>query len=179
MSAIDEFLAIAERTHEFSPGRGDAHVVRWQEQKGIMLPGDLAYFWARCSRVRISFWDMYEIDQTLDIATEWIEAGIDVDPIDVEPEGPVAQSYFSDAWLPIFCNDNLALCADLQPAPGGSLGQIILARTDSLTRSVAFRSITDLCQRLVDDVSEGRLTIKAVGSARRLMEEGTYLVFQS
>lgn len=56
---------------------------------------------------------------------------------DVIPVGPVHRVWWSDAWLPITdgCNGDYA-CADLDPASGGTYGQIVLMRHDADEREV-------------------------------------------
>jgi cell wall assembly regulator SMI1 len=57
--------------------------------------------------------------------------------IQSEPSGPVRPVWWSNLWIPITDNafgDNY--CVDLDPAPGGSVGQIISVWHDDSHRTV-------------------------------------------
>jgi cell wall assembly regulator SMI1 len=74
-----------------------------------------------------------------------------------DPLGPVRPQWWNPKWIPITVVNGFAWhhCIDLDPAPGGTFGQIIEMGRRDARRIVVADSFTDLLTRLAEDVAAG------------------------
>lgn len=78
------------------------------------------------------------------------------DAADVDPG--VRAAWVHPGWLPLTDDGGgNHVCVDLDPAPGGAVGQVIVVLADHPRRSVLAPSWTDFLEGLVDALEGGRL----------------------
>jgi cell wall assembly regulator SMI1 len=76
-----------------------------------------------------------------------------------DPSGPVqGDEWWRLKWIP-FCGDGGGnhLCVDLDPAPGGTTGQVITMWHDSPERDFIASSLTEFVEIIADDFERGEL----------------------
>jgi cell wall assembly regulator SMI1 len=77
-----------------------------------------------------------------------------------EPVGPIrGDEWWRLAWIP-FCGDGGGnhLCIDMEPADGGTVGQVITMWHDDPRREFIAASLTDFIARIAQDFERGELT---------------------
>lgn len=89
----------------------------------------------------------------------------DDDDEDIETEGPVRARYAHEAWWPftVIYGSSHHHCLDLDPAPGGKVGQVIVVSMKDLRRSVLAPSFTAFVQRLVSVLDGGGVEVGEEG----------------
>lgn len=82
--------------------------------------------------------------------------------VDVRAGDPVRKAYTHAAWIP-FATDGggNSLAIDLDPAPGGERGQIIVIGPDEDTRRVLASGLAPFLAALASMMEVGRLTLEA------------------
>lgn len=91
------------------------------------------------------------------IASEWESwDAADGDGLEIETHGPVRPLWWNPAWIPITLIGGATYhnCVDLDPAPGGTSGQVIEIGKEP-TRIVVAPSLTELITSLAADVRAG------------------------
>lgn len=94
------------------------------------------------------------------IVSEWetwrdtISAG----GLEPQPEGPVKPLWWSPKWVPftVIGGSTWHHCIDLDPAPGGKIGQVIEIADDDGWRRVVAPSLRAFLVRVADDLESGR-----------------------
>lgn len=70
-----------------------------------------------------------------------------------DPEGPIAQYWWNPKWIPItYDGAGNHHCLDLDPAPGGNVGQIIWMWHDNPSRSIEATSFTSWLEAFADEL---------------------------
>ncbi len=97
-------------------------------------------------------------------------------PNDGQSVGPVKPLWWSEGWLPfVGTAGGTMLCLDLDPPPGGALGQVVEYWKDGPERTVRFVSITAWLEHWADRLESDALyydedldeLVEAVGEAAR------------
>jgi len=85
-------------------------------------------------------------------------------------EGPVRAMWRSPAWIPIVSDQagNFHML-DLDPAPGGSPGQVIYYSHDDAHRAVLATSTADYLRKFADKLEAGQFEVRRAPSSRRYM----------
>ena len=143
------------------PPTTEAEIAAFEAEVGRRLPEDLRQFYLLADGQRRDgpatdafsavLPDGYAFMPLEWAASDWrmMKALLDGDPeigrTEPVPQGPVHDRWWHPAWIPIgsLGNGDL-LCVDLDPAPGGDVGQIIEFIHDDLPRPHVARSVTDL-----------------------------------
>ncbi len=87
---------------------------------------------------------------------QYDEGSFDVMP---EPAEGVKDDFWNPKWIPITTIGTTEhYCVDLDPGPGGTMGQIILWNRDG-HRSVVARSFRDWLHAFAQDLEEGEYTV--------------------
>ncbi len=115
-------------------------------QFGQQFPYDYKSFMKQFGSFSVAFWDI-----GLTASSSEYELLKEICPDDNrgEAEGPVKPLFFSNAWWPVGNCDQEFLFLDMDPAPGGSKGQIIHGSMDSGCRHVVADSFAGLLERIV------------------------------
>jgi molybdopterin molybdotransferase len=61
---------------------------------------------------------------------------------DIEPFGPVKAYDWSSCWTPFFLDNDVLYCIDMEPAPGGTPGQVIIVDHEDLSLTRVASSFT-------------------------------------
>jgi cell wall assembly regulator SMI1 len=74
----------------------------------------------------------------------------------VRTVGPVQPVWWSQNWIPLGeCGMGDVVCADMNPAPGGSTAQLILYEHDFEERKVLYPSLLNWLRECADDLENG------------------------
>lgn len=83
-------------------------------------------------------------------------------------KGTVRPVWWSLSWLPVFYNGSGDLqCIDLDPAPGGEVGQIVVYRHDRDLRECIASNLLELLETFAADLESGAYEIKDGQLVRR------------
>jgi cell wall assembly regulator SMI1 len=84
---------------------------------------------------------------------------------DIEVDGPVRPLYVHDAWWPftVIYGSSHHHCIDLDPAPGGDVGQIIVVSMKDDRRTVLAPSFDAFMERLVAILDDSTVAIEEEG----------------
>ncbi|MGL6096438.1 MAG: SMI1/KNR4 family protein [Fimbriiglobus sp.] len=86
------------------------------------------------------------------------------DGTEAKPEGPAKAEWWNRKWLPFTENGGGDhMCIDLDPAPGGTVGQVIDFRHDAGPRRVPAPSLRVYLEQLAADLETGRLRYDETG----------------
>ena len=172
-AAWECYLRAIEKSHPpfrtlFAAGADASAVDRLERDLSLKLPSDLRHLlgkhagslgeqqvlpgWELFSPVRIG--DEWRIWEELR-RTEFVP-----DDITCDPEGPIKpDEWWRLAWIP-FTGDGGGnhLCVDMDPARGGTAGQVITMWHDDATRALIAPSLTDFIEILARDAESGSIT---------------------
>lgn len=98
---------------------------------------------------------------TAEVAEEWDLLRSIADSVRVNAAirtvGPVLATWWSDGWIPIAdCGMGDVICHDMNPAPGGTVGQLILYEHDFAERKVLAPALADWISACADDLESGK-----------------------
>jgi cell wall assembly regulator SMI1 len=75
--------------------------------------------------------------------------------------GPVRPTWWNNRWIPFAYNGSGDLtCVDLDPAEGGTVGQVVVYIHDREERRCIAKGLTDWLEQLVGDLESGKLKLK-------------------
>lgn len=97
----------------------------------------------------------------------WIELldGGDFEGSEATPDGPIKQDWWNRRWVPVTSNGGGDhLCIDLDPAPGGTVGQVIDFSHESGPKSVVASGLRAFLAAYADDLESGRLRFDTDGN---------------
>jgi len=96
-----------------------------------------------------------------------LEAG-DFDGADANAIGPVRADWWNPKWIP-FASDGAGSlqCIDLDPSPGGKVGQVIVYLHDHEDRECVAGSLEDWLNKLVGDLQSGKVQAQGLGGQAR------------
>jgi cell wall assembly regulator SMI1 len=81
---------------------------------------------------------------------------------DVKAVGPVRPVWWNARWIPFgFAANGDLICVDLDPAKGGTVGQIIVFLHDNEVRTCVAKSLTKWLDQLASDLAKGKVVIGA------------------
>jgi molybdopterin biosynthesis enzyme/cell wall assembly regulator SMI1 len=152
-----------------NPPAADEAIRALEHELGVSLPEDfVSSLKIHNGQAKAHAGDFADGDALLDIAgilEQWaawrslVTAG-DFDGITSDPDDEVKDDWFNLKWIPFThngCGDHL--CIDLDPAPGGTVGQVIRVWHDDDRRACLAPSYAAWLQQtiadLVDETSEG------------------------
>lgn len=110
-------------------------------------------------------WQLYSLT---DMMSTWkmLKNLFDSGKFDVEgtPIGPVRAEWWNPKWIPVADNRTGDLhCLDLDPAPGGELGQIITFWHMDEQRERLANNFQEWLQRYAEDLENGKYTVEDGG----------------
>ena len=146
--------------HAFGPGASAEAIAKLEASIGQTLPDAFRRAWGIHDGMGAVF-SMLEFLDTRQIAAEW--RGLrDYDEssrgLVAETDGPVKALWTSPAWIPIVLigGETRHLCLDLDPAPGGAVGQIIHATPKWEERRVVAPGIDAFLALIAAALRDGR-----------------------
>ncbi len=153
-----------------NPGATDAQIAEAEKTIGIAFPEE-----ARIS-FRIhdgcgTYENMYgvlsqrSLYSVLETAQSWlvwknVTADSLFSRIKGEPEGPIRDDWWNPCWLPI--SDDASVneyCLDMDPAPGGFVGQIISIRHHEPDRRIIAYSYGEWLKEYANDLDAGKYVV--------------------
>jgi cell wall assembly regulator SMI1 len=92
----------------------------------------------------------------------------------VRTVGPVRPTWWNRCWIPIGdCGMGDVVCADMDPAQGGAVGQLILYEHDFEERKVLYPSLLNWLRECADDLESGAYVyVDGVGLDRKNQQTG-------
>lgn len=112
---------------------------------------------------KCSLWG-WELHSSKEIAHSWNILTHDFAPEyegkRAEPHGPVRAMWWNPKWIPIAYNlAGSYYCADLDPAPGGQVGQVLIHWHEKPERRVVAPSFRAWVSQFVDDLEAGKYRV--------------------
>jgi cell wall assembly regulator SMI1 len=170
-AAWRRYIAPLAKQHEpfmsyFAPGASAAEIAATERAIGFALPADLAHLLSRCNGSSeaqvLPGWELFSADRIVREWRVWEELRRDEfvpEGLACSPTGPIrGDEWWRLGWIP-FTGDGGGnhLCLDMDPAPGGAVGQIITMWHDDETREVVENTLTDFVEMIADQVEAGEL----------------------
>ena len=149
------------------PGATQQAIVDLERRLGVRLPDDYRAFLALCDGQRIGaafrFYNAEELLCTTKILTHWqhwnglLEAGA-FESYQSEPDAGIRTDWWNAKWIP-FTHDlgGHSSCLDLNPAKGGTVGQVITMWRDSEERELMYGSFTAWLTHVVAGLESGKI----------------------
>jgi len=149
--------------HVFATGASNEAIARLEAVLGQALPPAFRRAWSTHDGMPHSGLAMLQLLDTRKIAGEWrgLREYEGIDPAAIAraaiARGPVRPLWSSPAWIPfvVIGGETRHFCIDLDPAPGGAVGQVIWATPKEEERRVVASDVDaflDLLARAVLDV---------------------------
>jgi cell wall assembly regulator SMI1 len=153
-----------EHCDALAPGASPAALAKLEAAIGRKLPDAFRLAWGIHDGMRDQVFAMLEILGTREIAADW-RLLRDYDGssggLEAEAHGPVKPLWTSPDWIPfvLIGGETRHFCLDLDPAPGGAVGQIIHATPKWQERRVVAPSIDAFLELIAAALREGRCEI--------------------
>ncbi len=158
-----------ELLETMQPGASETQIVALEQHLGVNLPEDYRAFLRLCdgqpNDPKIRFYDG-ELLSTQTVKVQWdiwkelLDDG-DFDDYESQPHQGVKSDWWNPRWIP-FTHDGGGnhLCLDLDPAPAGTVGQVITMWHDSMDRELIFSSFTAWLENVVNGLESGRIVFE-------------------
>jgi len=89
-----------------------------------------------------------------------------------EPDNEIVDDWWSNGWIPIAGDGGGDfICIDMNPANGGTVGQVIYAPHDAPERSLLASSWSEYLQNLADEMERGNLEYDEDNGLKRISGE--------
>ena len=159
--------ANAPELHEtLQAGASDKKIAKLEQRLGVTLPEDYKTFLKLCNgqseESEAGFYDG-ELLSAKSVKTQWgvwkeLLDDNDFEGIESEPDKGVRDDWWNPRWIP-FTHDGGGnhLCLDLEPAEGGTVGQVITMWHDSAERELMFPSFTAWLENVLNGVETGQI----------------------
>lgn len=170
-AAWERYVAAIEKTHPafrtyLAAGASEDDIQAAEQAVKAIFPPDLRHFLRLHAGSNNCFvlpgWELFEPAR---IAEEWAiweelrRTQFVPEGYDCEPHGPIrGDEWWRLGWIP-FCGDGGGdhLCVDLDPAEGGTVGQVISMWHDMPNRDITGASLTDFIEIISADAEAGNL----------------------
>jgi len=149
-------------------GATNAEIDAVEKRLGVQFPDALRDLYRLCAGGEGSdlFPSLEEEDMGFglipieDITSCWGgEEDYGVGPEDVTTEPGIRAAYWDKSWIPFADNGGGDyFCVDMNPAEGGTAGQVIYWGHEELTRQMVAPSLTALVQQLAQGLASGKYT---------------------
>lgn len=162
-------IALKQVAPEISIALGDGAIEQdFQDLEaliGVKLPYDFAKFYEIHNGQKHQHPPFYYVEEFLSINRIMEEWTIWKDLLDKgtfnfpsEPQNGIKNDWWNPKWIPITNDGNgNHLCLDLDPAEGGTYGQIIAMEHDNVDRVVVANSLADLLYQYLLELKSGNL----------------------
>lgn len=156
------------------PGASDAALTAAARRLGFPLPEEVKAFYRRHDGGDLGLFDGQEFLSLQAMVESWnVKRGVAADGPEIDddeaPHG-VKGVWWSPGWLPIADTDGFGFYLDLDPAEGGTRGQIIYWASDAGAESLVAPSLADWFESYVADVQAGNVLWLDDGYFSRLDE---------
>jgi cell wall assembly regulator SMI1 len=155
---------------QLQPAATDAELRRLQHLIGAELPADFLAFYKVHNGQQPDSAGLIECEELLSlerIEDEWmvwkdlLDGGHfegEPGPVTSEPEAGIRNDWWNARWIPVtYDGSGNHYCLDLDPAEGGSYGQVIRMWHDSPERSLAAASFREWITAYKDQLEAGAL----------------------
>ncbi len=160
-------LVNAPELHEtLQPGASDQEIVQLEQQLGVTLPEDYKTFLQICDgqsdESEAGFYGG-ELLSVQSVESKWDRRKKQLDSnafegISSEPDQGIRADWWNPHWIPFTYDEGgNHLCLDLEPADGGTNGQVITWWHDTSDREVRFPSFTVWLERVLNGVETGEI----------------------
>lgn len=149
----------------FAPGASAGDLDATERATGNVLPPDVRHLLTLHNGAEMQVMPGWELFSTKRIVDEWriweelYREQFKPDGLDCDPEGPVrGDEWWRLKWTPVTGDGGgNHLCADMEPAAGGAVGQIITMWHDDPVRACIAPSLTAFVEMIADKVESGEL----------------------
>ncbi len=142
------------------PGVSGEEISKAEQTLGIELPSDVRSSYELHNGSKNALFPMgyylLSLEEVIDEHDVWcgLLSADELPQSDPESEGPIKQVWWSPKWIPItHSGGGDHDCIDLEPAEGGTAGQIIVFDHERGPRRVAAASFTEWLQGFSDSLS--------------------------
>jgi cell wall assembly regulator SMI1 len=151
----------------FAAGAPSGDIEDAERAIGVKFPADLRHLLAKHDGAEggvfvLPGWELFPAVQIVEEYKVWEELRreqFNPDGMDCEPEGPIkGDEWWRLGWIP-FCGDGGGnhLCVDMDPAEGGTVGQVITMWHDDGLREMISPSLTEFVELIAEDAEAGDL----------------------
>ncbi len=153
----------------------------FEEAAGVSFPEDFVAYLSACDRPDSGLCAPWFFMSLEIMRSNWqtqknlIDKGLAGSPTpDSQRDAGIKNDFYNLKWIP-FIHDGSSdfHCIDLDPAPGGTLGQVISYFHDRDDRKVLAKSITEYFQTLTKEIGSGALTAAGPGEEGLVAQEGS------
>ncbi len=151
--------------HDLHSGATDQDILDTEAALGVAFPDDVrASFRLHNGQAAdgVGFIDGWELLSLARVRDEWsvwkdlLDSG-DFDDAHSEPEGPIVRDWWNAKWIPLtYSGSGDHHCLDLNPAPGGNIGQIIVMWHDDAARPLVAPNFKAWLETLAGDLEAGK-----------------------
>ena len=153
-----------EILNNLQPGATDEAIKQAEIFLGIELPEDVKASY-RLHNGQDGYnglmdgWELLSLERMMDewkIWKELLDSG-DFDDSKSDPDSPIQADWWNAKWIPLTsngCGDHH--CLDLDPAPGGNVGQIITMWHDWERREIVASRFQNWLEQLAADLESGK-----------------------
>lgn len=149
---------------QLQPGATEAAIQKAEAFLGVEFPEDVKASYRIHNGQSggsnlIYAWELLSLERTLEEWQVWQElfAQGEFEFSESQPRGPIRTYWWNPFWIPL--TDNGAgdhHCLDLDPAPGGEVGQIIAVWHNYPDRYVIANSFQTWLEKFADDLQAGK-----------------------
>jgi cell wall assembly regulator SMI1 len=155
-----------ELLETMQPGASERKISALEQKLGVRLPDDYRAFLA-LSDGQVEDTEFYfqdgELLSSKNVYSQWgvwkelLDDGTFEDSAS-EPQLGIRGDWWNARWIP-FTHDGGGnhLCLDLDPAKGGTVGQIISMEHDNGERLIMFNSFSHWLEQLLEDLDSGEI----------------------
>ncbi|QGZ96874.1 SMI1/KNR4 family protein [Terricaulis silvestris] len=150
----------------FATGATLAQIAETERTIGSVLPPDVRHLLSLHNGAEAQVLPGWELFSTERIVREWRiweelrREEFKPDGLTCDPEGPIhGDEWWRLTWIPITGDGGgNHLCADMEPAAGGNVGQIITMWHDDSVRGLIAPSLTEFIEMIAAKVESGAMT---------------------
>ncbi len=171
----------------FAPPASGSALAALERHLGLRLHDQVAGLLRMCDGVRPGDYPLpmratsptkWRTISSVEVTAQWDLLGSIADSTSLELKvrtvGPVRPTWWNKSWIPIAdCGMGDAVCVDMDPAQGGTVGQLILYEHDFEERKVLYPSLLNWLGECADDLESGAyIYIDGVGLDRKDKQMG-------
>jgi cell wall assembly regulator SMI1 len=164
---------ILERLGPLADGASEDEIARLEGTMGIRLPEDVRQSYAiHDGTGGRDLYTAYGLSDLEEIARNWtgmrgLSEGVEFEGRNPRPNGPIKIQWWNPRWVPITdSGSGNHICVDLDPAEGGTPGQLIDWDHERGPTKVIATGLREYLGRFADDLEAGRLQFGRTGDVR-------------
>jgi cell wall assembly regulator SMI1 len=164
-------------------GASDKQIAKLEKKLGVKLPEDYKTFLQLCNGLKddaeAGFYDG-DLLSCKNVAAQWtiwkdLLEGDHFEDITSNPQKGIRNDWWNPKWIPITHDGGgNHLCIDLDPARGGTPGQIITMWHDSEERELMYDNFSEWLEHILNGVESGEIVFDAEDYCALVDKEDVY-----